>query len=146
MMIHTKRTITQGAYLKELEATHTSIKAFERVVRHDPSKRPLLEEWKFFASHPERNLEVLTLERTVMFHDFEEFVKIVTPQRLRILEYLRSHPDVDSLNELARGVGRDYRNVHDDVKRLEATGAVRLETKRNRVVPRAATDSIEITI
>jgi len=86
------------------------------------------------------------VDRTMVFHQLERFLEVITPQRLRMLRYLREHPETDSLSELARALDRDYRNVHADAEKLASVGAIELESKANRVVPRVLADSIEVEV
>jgi predicted transcriptional regulator len=146
MNIRMERHIKQSEYLRELEATFGSLRALEKTAKGDSKRRPILEEWKHYLSHPERNEETIAIQREMIFHDFELFLEIITPQRLRLLEFLRSNPNVESLNELAKGLDRDYRNVHEDAKRLALAGVLDLETLPNRVVPRVIAQSIEVVI
>jgi predicted transcriptional regulator len=146
MNIRTIRHVTQRDYLRQLEAEHGSLREFDRRTAKKSSKRALVEEWKWLAAHPERGDEIVTLEEEMIFHDAEKFLELITPQRLRLLEYLRSHPETDSLNQLAQNLERNYRNVHEDVQKLASVGLIRLDERPNRVVPRVLADAISVTV
>lgn len=109
-------------------------------------ERADLEEWEHYASHRSPATAV-KVRRAAVFHDSRAFFKFLTPERLRILDELRSGKSFESLNELARSLGRDPKNVYEDVKALEAKGLVRVE-KRNprRSVPRSRVERIVITM
>jgi predicted transcriptional regulator len=47
----------------------------------------------------------------------------LTPARWTLLEHLKRHGPL-SINELARRLGRHYKNVHTDVSRLIALGLI----------------------
>jgi predicted transcriptional regulator len=64
-----------------------------------------------------RPLAVLTLP------DLPALLKNLTPARWQLLERLRAAGPL-SVYELARRLGRDYKNVHTDVKRLAELGLV----------------------
>lgn len=61
---------------------------------------------------------------------------LFTPERVRLIQYLRDHGPVDSLSELAAKLHRDVAQVSRDVSRLEGVGLVRLESrgKSKRIV------------
>jgi predicted transcriptional regulator len=64
-----------------------------------------------------RALAVLTLP------DLPALLKNLTPARWQLLERLRAAGPL-SVYELARRLGRDYKNVHTDVKRLAELGLI----------------------
>lgn len=63
----------------------------------------------------------LTPEYRLQFESWESLVQTLTPKRLELIRYVRKHP-VRKITELARGLKRDYRNVHDDVTALSEAG------------------------
>lgn len=137
MIIRTRRRITHRQYLEEMEARHGSLEAFYEKALRGEASRPLAEEWKWIASHPERADEPITTEHSVVFTDIDDFLRLLSPERLRMLDYLASHATKPprSINELARELGRDYKNVYDDVQDLADVGALNLERVGNRIVP-----------
>lgn len=146
MKLQFVRRITQRRYLRELEDEYGSLEKLAVQAKKDPSRRALLEEWKHFLAHPERADEILTVGRRLVFHDPEAFLRAVSPQRLRLYDYLRSHPEVESLNDLANRLKRNYRNVYEDAAQLAKTGIITLERHTNRVVPRVLVDAIQIEV
>jgi len=62
-------------------------------------------------------LEVLT------FRDLPLLLKTLTPARWALMEALREAPAA-SIYELAKRLGRDYKNVHTDVTCLSALGLI----------------------
>jgi predicted transcriptional regulator len=54
-----------------------------------------------------------------------ELYSAITDKRLELLRHIAQHED-DTLNihQLSRALGRDYKNVHVDVKALEALGLI----------------------
>src|SRR2546422_356022 len=75
---------------------------------------------------------------------------LLTPSRLALLRAVRiTHPR--SVYELAKIVGRDLKNVQDDVRTLERYGLVRISRgrtigKRKVKVPRALFNEIALRI
>ncbi|MGQ0652209.1 MAG: HVO_A0114 family putative DNA-binding protein [Betaproteobacteria bacterium] len=63
-------------------------------------------------------LEVLS------FPDLALLLKTLTPARWALLEALRESPAA-SIYELAKRLGRDYKNVHTDVSALLSLGLIR---------------------
>jgi len=87
-------------------------------------------------------------ESGLYFESVEELRQILTEKRLELLLAITRHRPA-SVNELARLLGRDYKNVSTDITMLERLGLVRLEAKGG--VGRARTptvpyDEIQVTI
>lgn len=62
-----------------------------------------------------------------------EYEKI-TPRRIELLDSLMNNR-VSSINELAKVVGRDVKNVHGDLKILESLGFISFEREGRSLVP-----------
>jgi predicted transcriptional regulator len=60
-------------------------------------------------------------ETHITFLDIEAMVSTMSPRRLELLRYVRQN-EVGNTRELAAAIGRDYKNVHQDVAALEAVG------------------------
>ena len=56
-------------------------------------------------------------EHVLTFVNLQLLLRTLTPARWTLLERLRADGPL-TVNELARRLGRDYKNVHGDVKRL----------------------------
>lgn len=80
-------------------------------------------------------------ERHLAFENWDTLARVLTNKRMELLHYVRRNP-VTSIRALAKALGRDYSNVHADVKALEAAGLV--ENTRKGV--RADYDAIETRI
>lgn len=80
-------------------------------------------------------------ERHLAFENWDTLARVLTGKRMELLGYVRRNK-VTSIRALAQALGRDYRNVHADVKALEAAGLV--ENTSNGV--RADYDAIETRI
>ena len=66
---------------------------------------------------------------TIGFGSPSELFAAITDRRLELLRHVASH-DVANIHQLAQALGRDYKNVHTDVKALEDLGLlVRAEGK-----------------
>jgi predicted transcriptional regulator len=80
-------------------------------------------------------------ERHLAFESWDTLARVMTGKRMELLRYVR-HNKVASVRALAKALGRDYSNVHGDVKALAAAGL--LDTTDGGV--RADYDSIETKI
>lgn len=60
-------------------------------------------------------------ETHVTFLDLGAMQAALSPRRLELLRRLRHH-GASSIRALATALGRDYKNVHEDVSELEAAG------------------------
>lgn len=84
----------------------------------------------------------------VYFSSIEAARNLLTPRRLALLRAIRAKRP-SSIYELAKVVGRDQKNVQDDVKLLERYGLVRLSRGRStgrRVVRTPRADFSEIAL
>ncbi len=55
------------------------------------------------------------------FLTFQTMLETLSPRRLDLLRHVRQH-GANNVRELAQALARDYKNVHQDVAVLEATG------------------------
>jgi len=88
--------------------------------------------------------------RRCLFTSIEAARNLLTPNRLALLRAVRSRRP-GSFYELAKIVGRDLKNVQDDLRLLESYGLIRMadatRTGKRRVrVPQALFDQIELKI
>jgi predicted transcriptional regulator len=60
-------------------------------------------------------------ERRLAFESWDALARVLTNKRMDLLRYVRRH-EVKSVRALAKGLGRDYSNVHADVQALTAVG------------------------
>ena len=60
-------------------------------------------------------------ETHITFLDVQTMLETLSPRRLDMLRHVRQH-GASNVRELAQALGRDYKNVHQDVAILEATG------------------------
>ncbi len=74
----------------------------------------------------------------ISFPDFETLGRVITGARMEILRAIRVHKP-KSIQELARLVKRDFKNVYGDVKLLAEVGLIELEERgpRSASTPRA---------
>jgi predicted transcriptional regulator len=80
-------------------------------------------------------------ERHLTFESWDTLARVLSNKRMELLGYVRRNR-VPSIRALAQALGRDYRNVHADVKALEAAGLVENTPKGVR----ADYDAIETRI
>lgn len=60
-------------------------------------------------------------ETHVTFLDVQTMLDTLSPRRLELLRHVRQH-GAANVRELAQTLGRDYKNVHQDVAVLESAG------------------------
>jgi len=88
--------------------------------------------------------------RGVYFENLDAFRKILTEKRMELLHVVkRDKPD--TIHELSRLLGRDIKNVSDDLKYLGELGLVSLDKTANagegrRVSPRVRYEKIRLEI
>jgi len=62
----------------------------------------------------------------ISFPDFESLGRVITGARIELLHAIRIHKP-KSIQELAKKVDRDFKNVYQDVKLLAACGLIELK-------------------
>jgi hypothetical protein len=60
-------------------------------------------------------------ETHITFLEVQTMLETLSPRRLDMLSHVRQH-GASNVRELAQSLERDYKNVHQDVAILEATG------------------------
>ena len=73
----------------------------------------------------------LEAEHRLYFENLETLLKTLTTGRWVLLKTLRTNGPM-SIRALANELGRDYKNVHTDVRRLERIGLIG-KTKDNKI-------------
>lgn len=68
-------------------------------------------------------------ETHVTFLNVQTMLETLSPRRLELLRHVRQH-GASNTRELALALGRDYKNVHQDVAVLEATGLLLREGRK----------------
>ena len=77
---------------------------------------------KRFSQAWNRAAAVETVDEThVTFLNIQTMLETLSPRRLDLLRHVRQH-GANNVRELSQALGRDYKNVHQDVAVLEATG------------------------
>ena len=90
----------------------------------------------------------VTPRKGTYFTSLEAARKVLTPKRLQLLRVIRKGRP-DSVYQLARLVGRDFKNVHADVYTLATYGLISLKKARagrHASVPRVPFSTIEFRI
>lgn len=67
----------------------------------------------------------------ITFSDQRLLFKTLTPRRCDLLRYVHEHGKI-SIRALAKGVDRDYSNVHQDVKTLLQVGLILKDEKNDK--------------
>ncbi len=84
---------------------------------------------------------------TIIFTSLDAVAKMLSPARLKLLgAILKEHPE--SIYALAKVVGRDFKNVHSDVKMLVDVGLLELKStgKRDAFKPIAKFSGFEVDL
>ncbi len=68
-------------------------------------------------------------EAHVTFLSFQAMTETLSPRRLELLRHVRQH-GAASVRDLAASLGRDYKNVHQDVSALAAGGLLLRDGRR----------------
>ena len=79
-------------------------------------------------SKPSKKLAGTTI---ISFPDFETLGRVITGARIELLNVIR-HQKPKSIQELARLVKRDFKNVHQDIQLLKEFGLIDLKEKGPR--------------
>lgn len=106
-MSHKKITIRTGSLE---EAAKEFIDIWHRVEQGDAPKTPI---------------------EKISFRDQRLLFKTLTPKRFEILEYAHKQDGI-SIRLLAKELGRDYSNVHQDVKTLYQLGLICKNEKNDK--------------
>ncbi len=134
--------------LEEVQSKYGGIEGLRRYVeRHpeDPLAEFVLRDAEYFQSHPEAAGREVTTGTTYVSWEPRDINKL-TPERIRLLYRLRQKPAA-SIKSLAKAIGRDYKNVFNDLRTLEGLGLVRLaEDASGARVPRVDFQKIEILL
>lgn len=80
-------------------------------------------------------------ETHLTFFSLEAMVSTLSPKRLELLKRVRQHP-TNTVADLAKTLGRDYKRVHDDVSALARAGLI----VRDENGIRAPYDSVQATV
>jgi len=67
-------------------------------------------------------------ERHLTFENWDTLARVLTAKRMELLGYVRRHK-VTSVRALAKGLARDYSNVHADVQALAGAGLLDASVK-----------------
>lgn len=70
-------------------------------------------------------------------------ISALTPKRIEIIDFLTKN-DIDSINDLAKRIDRDYKNVYDDIKALVDNGYIDLKKEGKSRKPTVKSDKIII--
>jgi len=74
-----------------------------------------------------------------------EKTRQLSPRRMQLLNYL-SENHADSINKLSKNIGRDVKNIYNDLKILEQLGFLRLVKEGRRLSPELLVHEITILL
>ena len=137
--IHRQKDIRHE--IENLEHKHGTIEELHQGIINDKCGKPLFVDdyviWKALKSPDVVFTEKIAVDSPNIFGD-------LTPRRLEILEYVRMH-NVKSIKDLAEELGRNYKNVYDDLKALEEWGLVSLTRRGKDKKPVSHVESLKVT-
>lgn len=84
-------------------------------------------------------------EPEIYFTSFEAFRKALTPKRLELLHIIKTQKP-SSINDLARMLKRDIKNVAEDVKYLRQIGFIEVKGVEKKTMPVITYDKINLEI
>ena len=147
MMIRFDETLVVSQFLDRIKQRHGDAEKLRAYVKKNPRDvraRQDLEDFEYYADHPELKFE--KIQRAVSLIPVRpEALKLFTEQRLKVIDTLR-HKQFGSIRQLADYLRRDVRNVHDDLSLFESLGFLDFERgPRNTRIPRLLADSILLT-
>lgn len=76
--------------------------------------------------------------------DSPEIFGDLSPRRLELLEHVRTH-DTKSIRVLAEQLGRNYKNVYDDLVALQKWGLVALSRRGKEKKPVSRVETLKVT-
>lgn len=82
---------------------------------------------------------------TISFESYDELMDTLTPRVLDLVEVIRQD-EPESINETARFVGRDVKNVHEELSRLAQLGIIYYEEEGRRKRPVVWFDELVINL
>ncbi|MEF8814792.1 MAG: hypothetical protein V5A55_13380 [Halovenus sp.] len=82
---------------------------------------------------------------TLSFGSYDDLMETLTPRVLDLIEALR-RDEPESINEAARVVGRDVKNVHEELARLARLGIIYFEEEGQRKRPIVWFDELLINL
>jgi predicted transcriptional regulator len=88
----------------------------------EPSSKSLNRAFSALAKPSKKKLGI----ETICFPDFATLGKVITASRLELMHVIRTAKP-KSIQELARTVGRDFKNVYRDVNILAEFGLIELK-------------------
>ncbi len=137
--IHRQKDIQHE--IETLEHRHGTLDKLHQRVITDRCGKPLDVDdyviWKALSSPDVVFTEKIAVDSPNIFGD-------LTPRRIEILEYVRTH-NVQSIKELAEELGRNYKNVYDDLKALEEWSLVSLPRRGRDKRPVSHVESLKVT-
>lgn len=121
------------------------------MLEESPARRVIL---KSVASEAEKQTVLKSLlkkggaggdDETILLLTPEEFSKVFTPERIRLLKLLKDKPDL-SVNEISKNLKRRREAVSRDIRFLEGIGLIKLEKHARLRVPKQVVQDITIRL
>ncbi len=103
---------------------------------------------KEFMAAMKGQKKMIQPENEVVFSSVKSFMRILTKNRVEILIYLNHH-NPKSIYELAKGLGRDFKNVHSDIKKLANLDLITIEksgNSRGGLIPKSKYTGLELSL
>jgi predicted transcriptional regulator len=69
------------------------------------------------------------------FGSIKDLFSAITEKRLELLRYVAEQKEVLNIRRLAQALGRNYKNIHTDVSKLEELGLIEKDEKGVLTVP-----------
>jgi len=148
VIIRFEKTLTVSELLGEIRKRYGTEEKLRRRVGRNPRDilaMQDLEDLRYYIARPKLAGEMVRNAVSV-FPVNDAALALFTPERLRLLDVL-SRKSFASISELAYFLGRDVKNVHDDLSRLAFLHIVEFDRgSRNARIPRLSVDSITVLL
>lgn len=147
MMIRFQETLTVSEFLESIKRRYKDEENLRMHVKKHPRDiraKLDLEDFEYYAKRPDMIHK--KIQRAVsLIPVTDEALAMFTAQRLKMLDILQFER-FESVRQLAEYLGRDVRNVYDDLRRFRSLGILDLEPgPRNSRIPRLLADAIVLT-
>ncbi|MFQ6061423.1 MAG: hypothetical protein ACE5KV_09075 [Thermoplasmata archaeon] len=138
--IHKRRDIQQET--NDLVSRYGAIENLHHRVLGDRCGNPsTIDDYILWKALNAENCEYL--ERIIV--DSPNIFRDLSPKRVELLEYVKTH-EVGSIANLAVELGRNYKNVYDDLRALQKWGLISLPKRGRDRKPVSQVESLRVTL
>lgn len=146
MEIRVEETLTGRNLRERILARYRSRQALEEAATGKGAQeaREDLAQLRLLDADPRRLTDIVQTT-TVSTLSPEELARL-TPQRIKILQYLANRKSVTNLTGLVSGLKRDKKHVSEDLRMLEKLGLLTIRTEGRNLRPELLGNEIRIIV